>query len=80
MWCDNQAAIAIAANAGNHQRTKHIDVRLHHLRQHLSRNMYRLQWIPTAEQLADVLTKHVQPHAQFNMLVSQLLCTTPLSQ
>jgi hypothetical protein len=57
LQCDNQAAIAIAAEDIHHARTKHIDIRLHFIRSHVAAGTLRLQWVPTADQQADILTK-----------------------
>jgi hypothetical protein len=55
--CDNQAAIAIASDDRHHARTKHIDIRHHFIREHVTENRVKLVWVPTAEQQADILTK-----------------------
>ncbi|KAJ4772132.1 polyprotein [Rhynchospora pubera] len=55
--CDNQSAIAMTKNPGFHGRTKHIDIRVHFIRELVSRQQVQLQHIKTDEQVADVLTK-----------------------
>jgi hypothetical protein len=57
LWCDNQAAIAISNNDVHHQRTKHIDIRHHYVRDMVKRGEIVIAWIPTEKQIADVLTK-----------------------
>jgi hypothetical protein len=54
---DNQASIAIAKNPVHHKRTKHIDVRYHHMRHCFETDQIDPIYIPTSEQVADVLTK-----------------------
>ena len=55
IYCDNQGAIALTkATAGKHNRTKHIDVRYHFVREQT--NIQYLH-IDTNSNLADVLTK-----------------------
>jgi hypothetical protein len=54
---DNQGAIALAKNPVLHQRTKHIDIRYHFIREKLKRGDVLLAYVPTGEQLADILTK-----------------------
>lgn len=57
--CDNMSAIAISKNDGHHQRTKHIDIRHHFVRELAKKGTIRIIWIPTKEQTADIFTKSV---------------------
>jgi hypothetical protein len=57
LLCDNQAAIALASDDVHHARTKHIDVRHHFIREHVAAGAVKLEWVPTEEQQADILTK-----------------------
>jgi len=54
---DNTAAIAVSKNDVHHSRTKHIDLRHHHVREAVEKNLLQLEHVPSAEQLADILTK-----------------------
>jgi hypothetical protein len=54
---DNQGAIALAANPLTHRRTRHIDVRYHLVREQVAAGLIRFEFIPTASQLADGMTK-----------------------
>ena len=54
---DNQSCIALAENKGYRARSKHIDVRYHFSRYHLAEGTYRLEYCPTADMVADSLTK-----------------------
>ncbi|TPX54571.1 DNA-directed DNA polymerase [Powellomyces hirtus] len=54
---DNQIAIKLAANPTHHQRTKHIDVRYHFLRDLVGNERIHLQYIESKLMLADALTK-----------------------
>ena len=57
MFEDNQGCIALATNAVTTNRTKHIDVRYHFIRQCVQRNQVKIVWIPTIDMVADILTK-----------------------
>ena len=54
---DNQGCIAMAANPVLHKRSKHIDIRYHFVRERVASGEIELKYIPTAQQLADLLTK-----------------------
>jgi hypothetical protein len=56
---DNQSAMQIALNtsAAFSNRTKHIDVRHHWIRERIRDGVIKLEWIPTDDQAADILTK-----------------------
>jgi hypothetical protein len=55
--CDNTSAINISKNPVQHSRTKHIDIRHHFLRDLVESEVVSLSFIPTENQLADILTK-----------------------
>ena len=61
--CDSEWAIKLAADPVYHERTKHIDVRVHMIRDHVQRGAVVLLYVPTVEQVADALTKLV-PYAK----------------
>ena len=55
--CDNQAAIFIAKNLVFYERTKHIELDCHFVREKLMAGLISLHHISTKRQLANVLTK-----------------------
>ena len=57
LFCDNQSAIRLVYNPEFHQRTKHIDVKFHHIRDMQIQQEISIQYIPTENQLANALTK-----------------------
>ena len=54
---DNQAAIALANNPVAHQRTKHMDIRYHFVREHIASGLIAVRYVPTGDNIADVFTK-----------------------
>jgi hypothetical protein len=54
---DNQSAIALSKNPVFHDRSKHIELRYHFIRECVEHNRVKIQYIGTSEQLADILTK-----------------------
>jgi hypothetical protein len=61
VFSDNQGALAIAQNPTNYQRSKHIDIRYHFIRQAVQSGRVRIEYVPTSQQLADILTKPLGP-------------------
>lgn len=57
IFCDNTSEIVISNNPVLHQRTKHIDIRYHFIRDHIMNGEIELHFIPTEYQLADIFTK-----------------------
>jgi hypothetical protein len=57
LYCDNQAAVALASNGNYHARTKHIDIRYHFIRFVVEDGSIKLIYCPTDEMTADTLTK-----------------------
>lgn len=57
IFCDNQGAIQLVHHPDQRPRTKHIDVRFHFVRQQQEKGEIDVQYVCTASQLADILTK-----------------------
>ena len=71
MMEDNQGAIALAKNPIAHARTKHIDIRYHYIREAVQDGLVELQYCPTKEMVADLLTKPL-PKESFQRLRTSL--------
>ena len=57
VWNDNQGAQKLARNNVFHCRTKHIDIRHHFIREILQNAYIKIDYMPSNEMMADVLTK-----------------------
>jgi len=68
---DSESAIQLSKNPVFHDRSKHIDVRYHYIRECVEENRVKLQSVKTAEELADILTKALGPQ-QFCELRSKI--------
>ena len=54
---DNKSAIELAKNPTDHERTKHIDVRFHFIREQIKKQVVRVEYVKTNDQAADIFTK-----------------------
>ena len=59
LHCDNKAAIAIANNPVQHDRTKHVEVHRNFIKDHLNQGTISFSFVSSQTQLADVLTKTI---------------------
>ena len=57
LFCDNQSTIRLVQNPVFHQRTKHIDIRYHKIRDAEADGQIAITYVATDDQLADIMTK-----------------------
>eukprot|EP00253_Pinus_taeda_P002778 PITA_02778 len=55
--CDNTSAISISKNPVMHSKTKHMPIKYHFLREQVIEQKAKLEYVPSKEQVADILTK-----------------------
>lgn len=54
---DSKATMQIAANHVYHERTKHIEIECHFIREKIQENLISTCYVKTREQVVDLLTK-----------------------
>lgn len=57
LFCDNLSAIALSFNPVQHQRTKHIEIDVHFVRERVAKQQLFVQFVSSREQFANILTK-----------------------
>ncbi|KAG7598335.1 Reverse transcriptase RNA-dependent DNA polymerase [Arabidopsis suecica] len=71
IFCDSQRAIALAKNNVHHERTKHIDVKYHYIREVIANGDVEVLKISTEKNPADIFTK-VVPVSKFKTALDLL--------
>jgi hypothetical protein len=69
--CDNQSCINMTENLVFHDRSKHIEIRYHYIRDMVQRGALKLQYVSMDEQVVDVLTKPLS-HVKFEKFRDKL--------
>ena len=57
LYCDNKSAEALASNPKYHSQTKHIELDLHFVREHIAQQQLQITYVSSSNQCADILTK-----------------------
>lgn len=75
VYCDNKSAIYLAHNPTFHERSKHIELDCHIIRQKLQSKLIHLLPVPSQSQLADVFTKPLHSPSFSSMMSKLGLCS-----
>jgi hypothetical protein len=75
IFTDSQSAMRLTVNPEFHSRTKHVNVKFHFLREQVVLRTIDIQYLPTQQQIADIMTKALTPD-QFRHLRDLLTLTT----
>ena len=57
IYCENQSCVKLSENPMFHDKSKHIEIKYHYIRDMVQKGEVKLQYVVTEEQIADVLTK-----------------------
>ncbi|KAJ0927704.1 putative RNA-directed DNA polymerase [Helianthus annuus] len=79
IMCDNEAAIQISENPVQHDRTKHVEVDRHFIKEKLEAGIIELPFVRSEDQLADILTKAVNGRI-LNQFLDKLSIGDPTTQ
>ncbi len=81
LCCDNQGAMFLSSNPAQEHRSKHIDIRYHYIRECVENEKVKLTYVPTNEQIADIMTKNLPypKFVQFRMKMGLILDDNPTS-
>jgi hypothetical protein len=57
VYCDHISSVYMSSNPIQHQRTKHVEINIHFVREHVALGNVRVLHVPTTSQYANVFTK-----------------------
>ncbi|KAJ9551570.1 hypothetical protein OSB04_015615 [Centaurea solstitialis] len=57
VYCDNVSAVYLSSNPVQHQRTKHVEMDIHFVREKVALGQVRVLHVPSTSQYADIFTK-----------------------
>ena len=79
VYCDNVSAVYLSGNPVQHQRTKHVEIDIHFVREMVARGQVHVLHVPSRYQYADIFTKGL-PRVLFEEFRTSLsICKPPAS-
>ncbi|GJZ74518.1 ribonuclease H-like domain-containing protein [Tanacetum coccineum] len=79
VYCDNVSVVYLSTNPVQHQRTKHIEIDIHFVREYVASGQVRVLYVPSRFQYANIFTKGL-PTALFLEFRSSLLNVQRISR
>ncbi|XP_026439320.1 uncharacterized protein LOC113338009 [Papaver somniferum] len=77
VYCDNVSAIYMSGDPVQHQRTKHVEIDIHFVRERVRIGDIRVLHIPSENQYADIFTKGLPRQLFLNFRSSLSVCSSP---
>ena len=71
LFCNNKTAISIANNPVQHDKTKHVEIDKHFIKEKLDDGSICISYISSSQQIVDILTKGLLRQS-FDLCVSKL--------
>jgi hypothetical protein len=65
VYCDNVSAVYLSTNPVQHERTKHVEIDLHFVRERVAAGDVRVLSVPTTLQFAEIFTKGLPSSVTF---------------
>jgi hypothetical protein len=75
VYCDNVSAVYLSTNLVQHQRTKHVEIDLHFVRERVAAGDVRVLSVPITLQFADIFTKGLSTSVFLDFRSSLNICT-----
>lgn len=76
VFCDNISSVYMSVNPVKHQRTKHVELDLHFVREKVALGQVKVLHVPTSSQYADIFTKGL-PTSLFSDFRASLTVAKP---
>ena len=75
LYCDNQSAITISKNGILTSKVKHIDIRHNFIKECINREILKVSFVSTTENLADLFTKPASKNRIYGVIKDMIQIT-----